>query len=64
MELTKPCLKMDNRALRPLKAFIEKYSPRQALVVCNEKVERLSSGIRIIPWRIFLTDLWAGRIIS
>ncbi len=55
--------RVDNRDLRPLNTFIEKYSPRRALVVCNERVERLYGQIRIMPWRSFLFDLWEGKII-
>jgi len=55
--------RVDNRDLLPLKAFVEKYSPRQALVVCNEKEVRLHDAIRVIPWGDFLRDLWDGRII-
>ena len=56
--------RVDNRYLRPLTAFIENYSPRKALVVCNEKEERAHQHIRVMPWRRFLQDLWAGKIIS
>jgi len=52
--------KMD---LRPLTAFIEEYSPRKALVVCNEKEERVQGQIRIMPYQNFLSDLWEGKII-
>ena len=55
--------RVDNRELRSLNVFIEKYSPRQALVVCNERKERLHDRIRIMPWRHFLHDLWEGKII-
>lgn len=55
--------RFENKALRPLHAFIELYSPRKAIVVCNEKAERIVGNIRIIPWRKFLQDLWSGRII-
>ncbi len=55
---------VDKRALRPIKIFIELYSPKQAIVVCNEKEERLHSGIRIIPWQIFLQELWRDEIIK
>ena len=55
---------VDKRALRPLKSFIELYSPRQAIVVCNEKEERLHDGIRIMPWRLFLQQLWQDKIIK
>ena len=55
--------RIDNRDLRPLRTFKDLYTPRKALVVCNEKVERIVGGIRIIPWRKFLYDLWADKII-
>ncbi|MEA3348262.1 MAG: AAA family ATPase [Pseudomonadota bacterium] len=55
---------VDKRALRPLKSFIELYSPRQAIVVCNEKEERVHAGIRIMPWRLFLQQLWEDKIIK
>ncbi len=55
--------RVDNRKLHSLKTFVEKYKPRKALVVCNEREERVYQGIRILPWRIFLTDLWRGKII-
>lgn len=51
------------RDLRPLTAFIEEYSPRKALVVCNEREERVHGRIRIIPYRKFLRDLWGDKII-
>ncbi len=56
--------RLDNRELRSLNTFIEKYSPRQALVVCNEREERLHGRIRIMPWKNFLRDLWKGKIIN
>jgi len=53
-----------NRDLRPLNAFIETYAPRKALVVCNEKEERIVGKVRITPWRKFLRDLWNGKVIT
>lgn len=55
---------VDARDLRPIRAFIDEYSPQQAIVVCNERIERVVDQIRIIPWRVFLQELWAGDIIS
>ena len=55
---------VDNRDLRPLIAFVEEYSPRKALVVCNEREERVYGKIRIMPYRSFLRDLWDGKIIQ
>ena len=54
---------VDKRSLRPMKSFIELYAPRQAIVVCNEAEERLHSGIKIMPWRLFLQKLWQDEII-
>lgn len=54
---------VENKALRPLNAFIEIYSPRKAFVVCNEKEERVVGNVRIMPWRKFLYNLWQGKII-
>ena len=53
-----------NKDLRPLNAFIETYAPRKALVVCNEKEERIVGKVRITPWRKFLRDLWNGKVIT
>ena len=50
--------------LGALKAFREEHKTKSALVVCNESAPRLSEGIRILPWRIFLEELWGGKIIS
>ena len=53
----------DGRDLRGLRAFAEEHPPRQAILVCMEKSERIVDGIRILPWSIFLEHLWAGEII-
>lgn len=55
--------RVDNRELRSLKAFIEEHAPRKAFVVCNENLERVVGEIRIVPWRTFLQDLWAGEVV-
>ena len=54
---------VNNADLRPLIAFMEEYSPKKAMVVCNEKTERIAGKIRILPWRNFLEELWAGKIL-
>jgi predicted AAA+ superfamily ATPase len=56
--------RIDSSDLRPLKAFIQEYSPAQAFVVCNERLPRVHEGIRILPWREFLKMLWEGAVIS
>ena len=55
--------RIDKRDLRPLRAFIDEYSPKKALVVCNERAERIHGQIRIMPYKKFLYDLWEGKII-
>jgi len=55
--------RVDNRDLKSISAFIEEYSPRKAFVVCNEKAKRVHGQITVIPWRIFLDDLWEGKVI-
>ena len=59
----KGATQIDKRALGPLNGFIEEYSPRKALVVCNEREERIHGRIQIIPYRNFLHNLWEGKII-
>lgn len=49
--------------LKGLKAFMEEYQVKKALVVCNEPLPRIVEGIEILPYSVFLERLWAGRII-
>jgi len=55
--------RIDGRDLKSLKAFIEEYSPKKAVLVCNEKEKRVSGKIQIMPWRDFLSELWAGNVL-
>ena len=54
---------IENRDLRSLIAFHEEFSPKHALVVCNEKEERIHRQIHIMPYGAFLHKLWDGSII-
>jgi len=54
---------VEKRDLRPLTALIEEYLPRKAIVVCNEREERVHGQIRIMPYQNFLQKLWTGKII-
>ena len=56
--------RVEQRDLRPLQAFLLEYKPRKAIVVCNERTERRVGDIRLLPWRVFLSELWAGGIIG
>jgi predicted AAA+ superfamily ATPase len=55
---------VDNRELRPLSAFADEHSPKAALVVSLEREERVIGRMRVLPWRVFLERLWAGKIIN
>jgi predicted AAA+ superfamily ATPase len=55
---------VDDRDLRALHTFSGEQKPRTSLCVCNERQERRIGDIRVMPWRSFLTELWAGEIIS
>jgi len=56
--------RVEQRDLRSLMAFIEEYSPKKALLICNEREERVQGRVRIMSWRNFLENLWEGKIIS
>lgn len=56
--------KVDKTDLRGLFAFVEEYAPKKAIVVCNEKTERVYKGIRIMPWKKFLQELWDGKVVK
>ena len=56
--------RIDNADLRSLRAFIEQYHPKKALVVCNERRPRVHEDIHVQPWRNFLAMLWGGLVIS
>ncbi len=55
--------RVDTRDFNALLAFIDEYSPRHAYIVCNERAKRIHRGVTVIPWREFLHDLWAEKII-
>lgn len=50
--------------LKPLNAFIDEFKPRLGIIVANEGKERKAGKIRIIPWRLFLNELWNGELIK
>ena len=55
--------RVGKREMNGLGAFIQAYSPKRAIVVCNEKEKRIHGKIMILPWKIFLQELWAGRVL-
>jgi predicted AAA+ superfamily ATPase len=56
--------RVDSADLRGLAAFVDEFPPRKALVVCLEAEERVVGPVRLMPWRRFLGELWAGNVIG
>ena len=55
--------RVDKRDMNGLEAFIETYTPKRSIVVCNEKEKRVHDKIMILPWEIFLQELWEGKVL-
>ncbi len=55
---------VQSRHLKGLKSFSEEYSVNQLVLVCNEPLARISEGVRILPWKVFLEELWSDKIIE
>ncbi len=56
--------RINDKHLRGLKAFMEEYKVKKAIVVCTEPLARLHHGIHILPWQVFLQKLWNNELIS
>jgi predicted AAA+ superfamily ATPase len=54
---------INSKHLNGLKAFSQEYAVKRLILVCNESAPRLVDGIQILPWKIFLQQLWNGEII-
>lgn len=54
---------VDKRDVYGLDAFTEACSPKKSILVCNEKEKRVHGKITILPWKVFLHELWAGKIL-
>ena len=54
---------VQSRHLKGLKSFSEEYAVNKLVLVCNEPLPRISEGVRILPWKVFLEELWSGEII-
>ena len=54
---------VNKRDMYGLEAFTEASSPKRSILVCNEKEKRKHNKITIIPWEVFLQELWSGKIL-
>lgn len=55
--------RIDKKDMNGLEAFNQAYFPKRSIIACNEKEKRLHGKIEIIPWGIFLQQLWSGKIL-
>ena len=55
--------RIDRKDMNGLEAFTQACSPKRSVIVCNEKEKRLHGKIEILPWEIFLQQLWAGKVL-
>ncbi len=51
------------RHLKGLISFSEEYNVKKLILVSNDPVPRKIGNIMILPWQVFLEQLWAGEII-
>ncbi|MCL5260232.1 MAG: AAA family ATPase [Gammaproteobacteria bacterium] len=49
--------------LKNLRALREEKKLKTYILVCLENTPRTSEQINILPWKVFLENLWAGKII-
>ena len=55
--------RIDKKDMNGLNAFNEVYSPKRSIIICNEKEKRLHGKLEILPWEIFLEQLWSRTIL-
>ncbi|MCK9400282.1 MAG: AAA family ATPase [Bacteroidales bacterium] len=51
------------RHLKGLKSFADEYTVKKTILVSNDPLPRKIDNVLVIPWKIFLEQLWAGEII-
>ena len=55
--------RISSKHLSGLKAFMEEYEVKKAIVVCTEPIPRIVNNIHILPWQDFIKQLWNGELI-
>ncbi|MEI8011465.1 MAG: AAA family ATPase [Candidatus Omnitrophota bacterium] len=59
----KGAARVDSADTRGIRAFMDQYKPRRAIIVCHERSRRIADGLSIMPWQEFLQELWAGKVV-
>lgn len=52
------------RHAKGLKSFAEEYTVKKQILVTNDSFPRQMGNILVLPWNVFLQQLWAGKIIN
>lgn len=52
------------RHAKGLKSFAEEYVVKKQILVTNDPFPRQMGNILVLPWNLFLQQLWAGEIIA
>jgi predicted AAA+ superfamily ATPase len=52
------------RHLKGLNSFGDEYSVKKLILVSNDPYPRKVDKITVLPWKIFLEQLWSGELIS
>lgn len=55
---------VSEKHLKGLKSFADEYTAKRLILVSNDNLPRKIGNISILPWRMFLEELWAGEIIK
>jgi uncharacterized protein len=42
----------------------EEYTIKHQCIVCDETEPRISNGVRVYPWKVFLEKLWADELVA
>lgn len=52
------------RHLKGLQSFAKEYTIKKLILVSNDPFPRKIKNITILPWNVFLDQLWAGKILQ
>ncbi len=49
--------------LKGIRSFVDEHKSERVVVVCGERAPRLSGVVEILPWPVFLEQLWGGKLL-
>lgn len=55
---------VNSRHLKGLKSFAEEYTVKKLILVSNDPYPRQIENILVLPWKVFLQNLWDKEIID